>query len=1160
MAQFFTDFEHGALDTTPTGWTEDGAWYRLTERTDFENDRAAYFQFADNSENVTWDDVGSVGDVDAIAHFRIENLVINVGSATVALRVTPDGIENSTGYYAEWIGDNFRILKSTGLGTTTIDQDPAPSVNEEGAMGWIRFRATGGTLEAKAWTGNAGDEPTEWMISGSDSDFATGRVGHMTHISGSGWTVGQYGVGTGTDPAPTEPLVARGNRTVDLAWTDNATGEDGYNIYAEVDPEGATTPTFPEDFAQIDQIAANSTGYTDTEAANEGSIWYAVTAFAEGGGGAVVESDPAIAEVEEDDTIVNLAGSLSMSGGFSGDASVASAVSGSVTGSASLSGDLGIVDPWGFFRDISVPSRVEDSDWSVDGELLAIATDSADGLHIYPTSDFDNRVTGNPTFGSYSVEFSPDNTMLASGAGNGNWIVYDVSDWSTVASGSLPDDEAWVAWSNDTAFLAVGTRDNTVEIFDANDNFSSVTSWNAGARIEGIDWSDDWLALVHRGDNCDIYNIGDADGTGWDLEISLTDAGGNTENVEFSPDEELIAWSSRDGNIYIRNNHTWDGLVTISVGADGGSSPRDVTWSPTQEFIAHGDSGIGYAAAYETETWTLENQFDAGTGDSYDIKFAYQQDFLGVGATDDGSQYRIFHTPGTVAEEPDPVVDLAGSVSGSLSTASEPVRSRSVSGAVQGTLDSTGTIVRARAVSGAVSAGASLSGLPTTARAVSGSVNGTGLVSGSTIRSRAVAGSVTGSLNASGAASAIRGAIGSVTGSGTLSGAADVVSVGFVDLVGSVSGALAAESNAVRSRAVSGDVSGTLTTTGSTGRARAVAGAVQGTLDSTGSIVRARAVSGAVSAGATLSGLPATIRSVSGSVVGSGTLSALPARARSVSGDIGGVLAIEATSVRFRLAEGHANFSMAMSGAADVVTPGIADLAGSIAGALNASGDSSTIRGASGSVSGSLDASGASVRSRLVSGDVSGAFSTAATAVRSRSVSGAVQGTLSSTGSIVRARAVSGAVSAGASLSGVLDATAIQVVELAGSISGSLDASADPSRARAVSGSVSGAFSVGGSVVEFPHIIHRVAAEGVHNIHRSLEGTFDVTRSVEGEQRLVERVEGLYRVRVQRFGTYAPDRAVTALFRIETALEGTWNVGRDLLGRVRSIPDDEDEE
>jgi len=73
---------------------------------------------------------------------------------------------------------------------------------------------------------------------------------------------------------------------ISLSWQDNSSGEDGFNIYKST----TSSPTFPNDYTQIDQVGSNTTSYTDIGVDTETLTSYAVTAF-----NAVGESDPVTA-------------------------------------------------------------------------------------------------------------------------------------------------------------------------------------------------------------------------------------------------------------------------------------------------------------------------------------------------------------------------------------------------------------------------------------------------------------------------------------------------------------------------------------------------------------------------------------------------------------------------------------------------------------------------------------------------------------------------------------------------------------------------------------------------------------------------------------------------------------------------------------------------
>jgi len=62
---------------------------------------------------------------------------------------------------------------------------------------------------------------------------------------------------------------------VDLAWTDNSSSENGFNVYRTT----TASPSFPGDYTQIDSTGTDVTTYSDTSAPDGETVHYAVTAF-----------------------------------------------------------------------------------------------------------------------------------------------------------------------------------------------------------------------------------------------------------------------------------------------------------------------------------------------------------------------------------------------------------------------------------------------------------------------------------------------------------------------------------------------------------------------------------------------------------------------------------------------------------------------------------------------------------------------------------------------------------------------------------------------------------------------------------------------------------------------------------------------------------------
>ena len=71
--------------------------------------------------------------------------------------------------------------------------------------------------------------------------------------------------------APTSLSVAQTASSLDLTWTDNATGETGYHIYRSISPNGS--------FVKIANTSANSTTYSDTDVVSGTTYYYRVRAY-----------------------------------------------------------------------------------------------------------------------------------------------------------------------------------------------------------------------------------------------------------------------------------------------------------------------------------------------------------------------------------------------------------------------------------------------------------------------------------------------------------------------------------------------------------------------------------------------------------------------------------------------------------------------------------------------------------------------------------------------------------------------------------------------------------------------------------------------------------------------------------------------------------------
>jgi hypothetical protein len=173
---FSDNFNDGNAD----GWTEipcAGANYTV------ESGRYRLYGDGPGSENATGltmngDQGGVMSTPDYSIRFNAETLITEGFGAGVRFSWA-----DTTGYgvmlMMPGFGNAVGILRTDPGGYVWLEQ--IPYTVQTGVEYWIRFEISGDMLGVKVWTGNVGDEPTNWLLTCQDATYSeAGSIALMT--------------------------------------------------------------------------------------------------------------------------------------------------------------------------------------------------------------------------------------------------------------------------------------------------------------------------------------------------------------------------------------------------------------------------------------------------------------------------------------------------------------------------------------------------------------------------------------------------------------------------------------------------------------------------------------------------------------------------------------------------------------------------------------------------------------------------------------------------------------------------------------------------------------------------------------------------------------------------------------------------------------------
>ena len=181
----------------------------------------------------------------------------------------------------------------------------------------------------------------------------------------------------------------------------------------------------------------------------------------------------------------------------------------------------------------------------------------------------------------YSIAVSPDGKYLASGSWDNTVIIWDAKSGQRLKSleGHSNYVES-VCWSPDGKYLASGSRDETVIIWDANSGQKLKTLRGHSDAVWSVSWSLDGKYLASGSDD---YTVIIWDANNFKHLKTLKGHSEQVNSVCWSPDGKYLASGSWDKTVIIWDAESGEKLQTLEGHSFFVSS---VSWSPDGKYLA----------------------------------------------------------------------------------------------------------------------------------------------------------------------------------------------------------------------------------------------------------------------------------------------------------------------------------------------------------------------------------------------------------------------------------------------------------------------------------------------------------------------------------------------------------------------------------------------
>ena len=215
-----------------------------------------------------------------------------------------------------------------------------------------------------------------------------------------------------------------------------------------------------------------------------------------------------------------------------------------------------------------INAKYEDIPLALKNQTIVNLRNIVDSIHVK------NRLEGHESR-VWSVDFSPDGTLLASGSWDGTIKLWDITNGRKVKTLQGHSDRVWsVAFSLDSKLLASGSSDKTIKLWNVADGKQIKTLQGHSAAVESVMFSPDGMLLASGSYDKSVGLWQVADGKKIKTLHGHSD---RVSSVDFSPDSTLLASGSTDKTIKlwniadgkeIRTLHT-DVVMSVAFNSDG---------------------------------------------------------------------------------------------------------------------------------------------------------------------------------------------------------------------------------------------------------------------------------------------------------------------------------------------------------------------------------------------------------------------------------------------------------------------------------------------------------------------------------------------------------------------------------------------------------------